>query len=110
MTVFEELKARGLIAQVTDEEEIRNLINNGIVSFQQANFTRSGQGVDVRGGKAHVYTSYFAQRMGRAATGDDGYAKLGEQGKSIELTNNYYVSGFRFSKAGTGLIYGSDKK
>ena len=57
-----------------------------------------------------VYTSYFAQRMGRAATGDDGYAKLGEQGKSIELTNNYYVSGFRFSKAGTGLIYGSDKK
>ena len=45
-----------------------------------------------------------------AATGDDGYAKLGEQGKSIELTNNYYVSGFRFSKAGTGLIYGSDKK
>lgn len=86
------------------------IINNGIVSFQQANFTRSGQGVDVRGGKAHVYTSYFAQRMGRAATGDDGYAKLGEQGKSIELTNNYYVSGFRFSKAGTGLIYGSDKK
>lgn len=33
MTVFEELKARGLIAQVTDEEEIRNLINNGKAVF-----------------------------------------------------------------------------
>ena len=29
MTVWEELKARGLIAQVTDEEEIKDLINNG---------------------------------------------------------------------------------
>lgn len=33
MTVFEELKARGLIAQVTDEEEIRNLIDNGKAVF-----------------------------------------------------------------------------
>jgi len=85
------------------------IINNGIVSFQQANFSRSGtQGVDVRGGKAHVYTSYFAQKMAELTTGDEGYARLGTQGKSIELTNNYYVSGFRFSKAGDGLIYGSD--
>ena len=29
MQIFEELKARGLIAQVTDEAEIRDLINNG---------------------------------------------------------------------------------
>ena len=29
MTVYEELVARGLIAQVTDEEEIKELINNG---------------------------------------------------------------------------------
>ena len=28
MGIYEELKARGLIAQVTDEEEIRELINN----------------------------------------------------------------------------------
>ena len=27
MTVFEELKARGLLAQLTDEEEIKELIN-----------------------------------------------------------------------------------
>jgi tyrosyl-tRNA synthetase len=33
MTVYEELKARGLIAQVTDEEEIKNLINNGKATF-----------------------------------------------------------------------------
>ena len=29
MTLFEELKRRGLIAQHTDEEEIKELINNG---------------------------------------------------------------------------------
>jgi len=33
MTIFDELKARGLIAQVTDEEEIKNLINNGKATF-----------------------------------------------------------------------------
>ena len=27
MQIYEELKARGLIAQVTDEEEIRDLVN-----------------------------------------------------------------------------------
>ncbi len=33
MQIFEELKARGLIAQVTNEEEIRELINNGKATF-----------------------------------------------------------------------------
>ena len=33
MTLFDELKARGLIAQVTDEEEIKELINNGKATF-----------------------------------------------------------------------------
>ena len=33
MTVFEELKARGLLAQLTDEEEIKELINNGKAVF-----------------------------------------------------------------------------
>ena len=33
MGIYEELKARGLIAQVTDEERIRNLINNGEATF-----------------------------------------------------------------------------
>ncbi|MBE6948898.1 MAG: tyrosine--tRNA ligase [Ruminococcaceae bacterium] len=33
MTLYEELKARGLIAQVTDEEEIKELINNGKATF-----------------------------------------------------------------------------
>ncbi len=33
MTVWEELKARGLIAQVTDEEKVRNLINSGQATF-----------------------------------------------------------------------------
>ena len=33
MQIYEELKARGLIAQMTDEEEIREVINNGKATF-----------------------------------------------------------------------------
>ena len=33
MGVYEELVARGLIAQVTDEEEIRELVNSGKATF-----------------------------------------------------------------------------
>ncbi len=33
MQIYEELVSRGLIAQVTDEEEIKNLINNGGAKF-----------------------------------------------------------------------------
>lgn len=86
------------------------IINNGIVSFQQANFTRSGkQGIDVRGGKAHIYTSYFAQELPGDAMGDEGYLRLGEQGKRIEVTNNYYSSGLKYINSGKGVIDGSDK-
>ena len=33
MTIYDELVARGLIAQVTDEKEIKELINNGKAVF-----------------------------------------------------------------------------
>ena len=33
MKVFEELRARGLLAQLTDEEEIRELVNEGKATF-----------------------------------------------------------------------------
>ncbi|MCR5826124.1 MAG: tyrosine--tRNA ligase [Oscillospiraceae bacterium] len=33
MQIYEELKARGLLAQVTDEDEIRELVNNGKATF-----------------------------------------------------------------------------
>ncbi|MBO5564008.1 MAG: tyrosine--tRNA ligase [Lachnospiraceae bacterium] len=33
MTIFDELKARGLLAQLTDEEEIKELINHGKATF-----------------------------------------------------------------------------
>lgn len=79
------------------------IINSGIVSFQQANFSRSGTyGVDVRGGRAHVYTSYFAQEIPDTVT-LNGYARLGMYGNLIELTNNYYISGFRFDKEGKAV-------
>lgn len=33
MTLYEELQARGLIAQITDEEDVKELINNGKATF-----------------------------------------------------------------------------
>ena len=33
MTIYDELKARGLIAQVTNEEEIKEMVNNGKATF-----------------------------------------------------------------------------
>ena len=33
MGIYEELVARGLIAQVTDEEKIREMVNNGKATF-----------------------------------------------------------------------------
>ncbi len=85
------------------------IINSGTVRFQQANFQRSGApGIDARGGTAHVYTTYFAQKMTGELTGESVYAKLHPTGNSIELTNNYYISGFREDNAKPGKIYGSD--
>lgn len=88
---------------------IAAIINNGTVRFQQANFQRSGApGIDNRGGKTHVYTSYFSTRMIGEATGDNVYAKLPPTGVAIELTNNYYISGFKVNSEKPGNIYGSD--
>ena len=33
MGIYEELQARGLIAQVTDEESVRELVNTGKATF-----------------------------------------------------------------------------
>lgn len=85
------------------------IINSGTVRFQQANFQRSGApGIDNRGGKAHVYSSYFAQKMPGEATGDNVYSKLHATSVSTELTNNYYISGFSENNAKPGGVYGSD--
>jgi hypothetical protein len=80
-----------------------------LIFSQQANFQRSdAPGIDARGGKAHVYTSYFSQRMTGELTWKNVYAKLHATGVSIELINNYYISGFRENNAKPGKIYGSD--
>ena len=96
------------------------IINSGTVRFQQANFQRSGApGIDNRGGKVHLYSSYFAQRMtgdertvreirDAAAKGDNVYAKLHPTGVSIEVTNNRYISGFSENNPKQGKIFGSD--
>ncbi len=52
MGIYEELQARGLIAQVTDEEEIRELVNNGKATFYI--------GFDPTADSLHVGTFYGA--------------------------------------------------
>jgi len=85
------------------------IINSGTVRFQQANFQRSGvPAIDNRGGSVRVYSSYFAQRMPIEATANNVYAKLHANAVSVELTNNYYSSGFRAYSETPGKIYGSD--
>lgn len=88
---------------------IGSIINNGTVRFQQANFQRTGTpAIDVRGGKAHIYSSYFAQRMTGGITGDNMYGCLHATATSIELTNNYYQSGLRNNSVKPDAIFGSD--
>jgi hypothetical protein len=88
---------------------IAAIINSGTVRFQQANFQSSGApAIDNRGGKVHVYSSYFSHKMPGGTAGDNVYAKLQPTGVSIELTNNYYISGYRENNAKPGMIYGSD--
>ncbi len=88
---------------------IAAIINSGTVRFQQGNFQKSGApGIDNRGGTVHVYSSYFSTKMTGDATGDNVYAKLHPTGGSIELTNNYYISGYRENNAQPGKIFGSD--
>ena len=87
------------------------IVNNGIVRLQQANFTQlpgSNPGIDVHGGKAHVYTSYF--QPSKNGQNNNMYAMLREGGTSLELSNNYFASGLRNSAPVDNPygIYGSD--
>ena len=43
MTIYDELVARGLIAQVTDEEEIKELINSGKAYEKMEEFVKATQ-------------------------------------------------------------------
>ncbi|RXZ77492.1 hypothetical protein EBB07_30700 [Paenibacillaceae bacterium] len=87
------------------------VVYNGNVRFQQANFNQlpgNNPGIDVHGGKAHVYSSYF--QPSKNGQGNNVYAMLREGGISIELSNNFYASGLRNSTpVGNPYgIYGSD--
>ena len=91
------------------------IINNGVVRYQQANFQSLNArdvvnivGIDVRGGKAHIYSSYFAQRIPDSAGENNVYAWLRSTGTLIELSNNFYTSGLRYNSEKQGKIFGTD--
>ena len=71
MTVWEELKARGLIAQVTDEDEIKEMVNNGKATFYI--------GFDPTADSLHVgHFRRARRRQGRAVPGA-GHDRRGER-------------------------------
>lgn len=80
-------------------------INNGTVRFQQANFSRCGTpGINVAGGSIHVYSSFFAEKIKKSAV----YLKIGPGADTVEMTNNYYISDFKFN--GVDILSGLDNK
>lgn len=69
---------------------IGSIINGGQLHLHQANFHRTGNpGIDVRGGKAFIYTSYFAQK--KVCEGDY-YIYLSDTTSTYEQFNNYFSS------------------
>ena len=65
MTVWEELQARGLIAQVTNEDEIKEMVNNGKATFYI--------GFDPTADSLHVGPQW--QRVG-PGSGSDGQVRI----------------------------------
>ena len=92
---------------------VGGIVNNGVVRYQQANFQSPGNpAIDVRGGKAYAYSSYFQGiRRGDAYSSGRVAASLKTTGTSVELTNNHFP-GFEIEseKPEGGGVFGSDVK
>ena len=83
------------------------IISNGIVRFHQANFSQVGMpGIDIFGGSAHVYTSFFANV--RAGSGENSHVRLHESGNMVEISNNFFAGGIGFSTERPMYSFGSD--
>lgn len=91
MKLYDELVARGLIAQVTDEKEIKELINNGKATFYigfdpTADSLHVGHFVQIMIGsyaKGGAYTDCFVwrrNRYDRRPSGKNRYEKNDDSG------------------------------
>ena len=82
-------------------------VNNGIVRYQQVNFTSMGSpAISVNGGQAHIYNTYFRSVSG---SGNAQHAILQSTGESIELSNNFYSGAMKYvDNTGNYGYYGSD--
>lgn len=85
------------------------IVNNGILRIQQGNFTHCGKPcIDVHGGEAHVYTTYFAEPMPEGDSDTFTYIRQGGSSQAVELTNNYYTSGLKPVCKYPDRMYGTD--
>ena len=89
MTLYDELVARGLIAQVTDEAEIKDLINNGKATFY-IGFDPTADSLHV----GHFMALCLMKRLQMAgnkpiALIGGGTAMIGEDRKSTRLNSSH---------------------
>ena len=86
---------------------IGSIVNNGTLRLQQGNFTRSGRvGIDLHGGEAHVFSTYFAQPMEKNET----YVQLRKDAHLVEMTNNFYTTPLEPKVSDKERVKGSDWK
>ena len=76
MTIYDELVARGLIAQVTDEKEIKELINNGKATFYI--------------GKEGLEFAFFQDFVAHGRASERNLVVL-RHGGSVSLRNRHHV-------------------
>ena len=71
-----------------------SIINNGILTIHQGNFARSGlAGLNIYGGKASVYSTFFAQKINEK----EAHVRVVDNSQSVELVNNYYASSLKIT-------------
>jgi hypothetical protein len=79
------------------------VVNGGTLRLNQTNFSTPGNpSVDVIGGTAHVYTSYFRSNGGN-------FGRLASTGNTLRFSNNFFGGGLNYeSEKAPGSVLGSD--
>jgi hypothetical protein len=79
------------------------VVNAGTLHLYQTNFSTPGNpSVDVIGGSAQVYTSYFRSNGGN-------FGRLASTGNVLKFSNNYFGGGLNYeSEKAPGSVLGSD--
>lgn len=91
MGVYEDLKARGLIAQVTDEEQVRELVNSGKAIFY-IGFDPTADSLHV----GHFMGAYaYEKASGSGQQTDCAYRRRHRHDRRSERQNRYASNAYK---------------